>query len=119
METWDSDRYHDLQSCGVTSRIWFDDQELGYYTTGVYEGDDGWALVVGHGNRPETVHYCPCSPETDQGSQRQLCTELWRGKVEVAHGCPRQKSKHDRELKERMTVELIQREVRRELDKYK
>jgi len=87
----DDTRYHDGEKCGVTLNATVDGVSLGYHT-GVFEGPDGWVLLVSEGFDLEQAHYCPtCTPLDDEGfviRTSSLCVTPRFGRVVVTHDCP-------------------------------
>jgi hypothetical protein len=88
----DDPRYHDRDKCGVGFIARLDGADLGY-TRGVFEADEGWALLCAQGTYDaDLVHDCPnCTTRgADEGwiDHHEVCIEPRFGKVEVIHDCP-------------------------------
>ena len=82
-------RYHDGEKCGRYFRVLLDGVEPGY-TSGVFEGTEGWVLLAAEGLDVDKVHDCPnCTRRAADGSVEawSCCLEPRFGRVEVIHGC--------------------------------
>jgi hypothetical protein len=79
--TRDDPRYHDGEKCLHLVYALLDGADPGY-TTGIFEGPDGWVLSVDDGYDTSTVHQCSCGEGT--------CAVPRFGNVEARHHCPAQ-----------------------------
>lgn len=84
--TRDDPRYHDGDKCGHDVRPTINGAETGY-TSGMYDGNEGWVLSASEQLDTTLVHTCPnCyDEETGTGLLNACLTPLF-GRVEV-QGC--------------------------------
>ena len=71
----DDPKYHDKQKCHTTLRAAVDGVDPGY-TQGMYEGREGWAIVIN--GDIDTMHACPCG-------EHLMCVSPLFGVVTVVH----------------------------------
>jgi hypothetical protein len=96
------DRYHDGEKCDHSVYALVNGVDPGY-TTGIFEGPDGWVLSASRGYDASRVHPCPNHRQrVDEAidpiaaiQRVEICVEPVFGNVEARHRCPdRRKGAH-------------------------